>query len=70
MQRGGGRGGDVRPVNGNRGMDHDAWVASGCPISGPKGWTQYQTEDGEKYYHNSIDNTTTWEAPDCWPRPP
>ncbi|KAG7674220.1 hypothetical protein Ndes2526B_g03977 [Nannochloris sp. 'desiccata'] len=52
-----------RPANGK---EHSAWVASGCPIRGPQGWTQYTAEDGEKYYHNSVSNVTQWEAPAEW----
>ncbi|GAB4816101.1 hypothetical protein N2152v2_003147 [Parachlorella kessleri] len=58
----GGGGGGSRPPR-----DHDAWVASGKPVSGPEGWTQYETPDtGEKYYHNQQTGVTTWEKPTCW----
>lgn len=75
---GGGRGGPPRggPLDaraaaaGINGMDREAWIASGCPVQGPKGWTQYKAEDGEKYYHNSISQETTWETPQDWPNAP
>ncbi len=52
---------------GPRSRDRDAWVASGKPVNGPEGWTQYETPDtGEKYYHNQHTNATQWEKPACW----
>lgn len=57
---------DSRPANGK---DHSAWVASGCPIKGPNGWTQYQTDSGEKYYNNSNTNVTQWDPPPEWKGP-
>lgn len=26
--------------------DREVWVASGCPVAGPNGWTQYQVWEG------------------------
>lgn len=63
---GGGGGGEPRGLNDR---DHSAWVASGRPIKGPAGWTQYQTESGEKYYNNSNTGLTQWEPPAEWTGP-
>jgi len=49
--------------------DHSSWVASGCPVQGEHGWTQYQTDSGEKYYHNSDSNVTQWDVPADWTGP-
>ena len=55
LQGGYGRGGPGVPYGGNgggRGMgmgmmprERDAWIASGKPMAGPEGWTQYETAD-------------------------
>lgn len=29
----------------------------------PPNWREYQTKEGKKYYHNSVDGTTQWELP-------
>lgn len=49
--------------------DHAKWVASGCPIVGHGGWTQYQTDKGEKYYHNKNTDVTQWDPPAEWKGP-
>ncbi|KAI7837705.1 hypothetical protein COHA_008498 [Chlorella ohadii] len=65
----GGRGGSV--ANGRtRERDDVAWKAAGCPVPGPAGWTQYRTEGGEAYYHNSKTQETTWDPPEAWKNPP
>jgi len=28
-------------------------------------WKTYTTDDGRKYFHNDVTNTTTWEKPEC-----
>lgn len=50
------------------GGEHDPeWVASGCPVAGPNGWTQYTDKgSGDKYYHNKHSNQTQWEKPAEW----
>ena len=67
--RGGGAGAVSKPATAGNGKEHSAWVASGCPIRGPQGWTQYKTDQGEKYYHNSNTNVTQWEPPAGWTGP-
>lgn len=62
--RGGHHGGRGHPREGSQ--EHQAWVASGCPVEGPNGWTQYSTPSGEKYYHNSATNVTQWDTPADW----
>jgi len=48
-------------------MENMAWIASGCPVTGPAGWTQYRcAETGEYYYHNHRTNQTTWDKPPEW----
>ena len=37
----------------------------GCPVPGPAGWTQYRTEAGEAYYHNSKTQETVCVS---WPQ--
>lgn len=64
LQGYGGRG--PGPYNGVP-KDRDAWIASGKPVHGPEGWTQYETLDtGEKYYHHQQTGETQWEKPACW----
>ena len=46
--------------------EQQAWIASGRPVEGPGGWTQYTTDKGEKYYHNQTTDVTQWEAPPSW----
>ncbi|KAL6771649.1 hypothetical protein ACKKBG_A27235 [Auxenochlorella protothecoides x Auxenochlorella symbiontica] len=46
--------------------DREVWVASGCPVAGPNGWTQYQTPDGEHYFHHRERNETQWDPPAGW----
>ena len=48
------------------GMSEQAWIANGCPVPGPGGWTQYRTQEQEYYYHNAQSNETTWEKPPGW----
>jgi hypothetical protein len=40
-------------------------------VPGPQGWTQYRTEAGEAYYHNSKTQETTWArcTPSACPPP-
>mmetsp|Transcript_5054 Transcript_5054/g.14109 ORF Transcript_5054/g.14109 Transcript_5054/m.14109 type:complete len:192 (+) Transcript_5054:202-777(+) len=48
-------------------VENQAWIASGCPVNGPAGWTQYRcAESGEFYYHNHRTNATTWDKPAEW----
>ncbi|KAK2078482.1 hypothetical protein QBZ16_003322 [Prototheca wickerhamii] len=49
--------------------EHEIWVASGCPVQGPGGWTQYQTPEGERYFHHRDRNETQWEPPAGWQAP-
>ena len=68
---GGGRGRGHPASGGYRegSHEHQAWVQSGCPVSGPNGWTQYSTPTGEKYYHNSNTDETQWDVPSDWKDP-
>ena len=66
--RGGGGGrGEFYPrdhgMHGHQTQEHQAWVASGCPVAGKGGWTQYSTPSGEKYCHNAQTDETTWDMP-------
>jgi hypothetical protein len=66
-ENGGGMGGAGGMSSGGGPRSRDAWIASGKPVTGAEGWTQYETPDtGEKYYHNQHTNTTQWEKPACW----
>lgn len=48
-------------------VENIAWIASGCPVTGPGGWTQYRcAETGEYYYHNHRTAATTWDKPSEW----
>jgi len=48
-------------------VENIAWIASGCPVTGPGGWTQYRDADsGEYYYHNHRTGTTSWDKPAEW----
>ena len=76
--RGRGRGGDgyydhrghqAHGMHQAHSQEHAAWVASGCPVAGLNGWTQYSTPQGEKYYHNSNTDETQWDAPSDWAEP-
>lgn len=57
-------------VANGRTRDDPTWKAAGCPVPGPQGWTQYRTESGEAYYHNSKTQETTWDEPECWKNAP
>ena len=61
----GGGGGGAHPAA-QQGMSEQSWVANGCPVPGPGGWTQYRTAEQELYYHNAQTNETTWEKPHGW----
>lgn len=39
------------------------------PVPGGGGWTQYFTDEGEAYYHNSATGVTQWEKPRDWMGP-
>lgn len=60
--RGGGNGGEHRPGGG--GERQTSW--DGAPVHGIGGWIQYQTETGEKYFHNPDSGETQWEPPAGW----
>jgi len=48
-------------------VENMTWIASGCPVTGPGGWTQYRCQEtGEYYYHNHRTNATTWDKPAEW----
>lgn len=47
------------PLTGCTGSTHSSPPLPGCPVPGPAGWTQYRTEGGEAYYHNSKTQETT-----------
>lgn len=61
------RGGRGTSDGGQMNNQGPLWAASGYPVTGPGGWTQYRAPDsGEPYYHNQRSGETTWDKPAGW----